>query len=199
MNLVHHLIVAERLRELLQWPHAMRGPMLLGAIAPDAHTDAPGIDRQSTHRTNEEPIEAVISALRPEGCLETPAGRAFAVSAIGHLVADRMTRSNRYHLPPHAPGGFVAADETEGVPQRAIFEARGVSRILMRARVDCWLDPLTPDAIDRKRWEILGRYPLRDADGDVVVVEPLLTIVGLAAARTASAIHGSDQWSRLLR
>ncbi|MFO8079131.1 MAG: hypothetical protein R6V07_02390 [Armatimonadota bacterium] len=173
MNLLHHLVVAEKLRETLGWSQSLRAQMLLGAIAPDAHSEVPGIGRAALHpRRGEDAITFILKLADRGRCPEDASGRAFAVSAIAHVVADELTRKHDYHLPPHAPTGFqpIDADALDG---HFVIDVRAITRSLMRAPSECSLGALSATAIDRKRWEVLGRWPLTEGRGSYLVVEPL--------------------------
>ncbi|MGC9318271.1 MAG: hypothetical protein ACP5KN_09580 [Armatimonadota bacterium] len=197
MDLMHHLVVTERLRENLGWSERRRGPMLLGTIGPDAHTEVPGVGREAMHPGGD-PVAAVMEMMAPPGCLDGDEGRGFAVSAIGHLIADTMTRRNRYHLPPHAPTGFAELEApAEKLQAHRSFDAEAIARALMRAEVACWLQPLEPEAIDGKRWELLGRFPLHEG-GVFEVVEPLATVARLCAGRIAARLQSSQAAARLV-
>ncbi len=199
MDLVHHLVVAELLRERLLWGAEVRAQTVLGARAPDAHSFAPEMGREPLHPApGEDHAAFVLGALEPEDCLERPAARAFAVSCVAHLVADEITRERKYHLPPHAPPGFVPlADFARPAPGSCI-DAQAISRSLMRAPVTCWLRPLTPEMIDRKRWEVLGRPPLDQGSGVFVVVEPLATVAQHCADEALIRLRGSGDGVLLL-
>ncbi|MFW6437898.1 MAG: hypothetical protein ACOCZ7_02685, partial [Armatimonadota bacterium] len=172
--------------------------MLLGAIAPDAHTEVPGLRRSMFHpRPGEDLVAAALELATPSGCATDARSRSFIVSVIAHLVADELTRENHYHLPPHAPTGFQpveAADfDTPGV-----IDAGAIARSLMRVRSECALGPLQPDAIDRKRWEVLGRWPLSDGPGRYLVVEPLFTLTRRCVGEALMRMHSSDAGAALV-
>ncbi len=199
MNLVHHLLVAERMRERLGWEAELRGQMLLGALAPDAHSLRPGMGRAALHpEPGEDHAAFVVRAIAPPGSLDVASGRAFAVSCVGHLVADELLRGHACHLPPHAPSGFAEAPASGPDAPGMHFDAEAVARCLMRASVLHWLEPLTPEMIDGKRWETLGRYPLSDAQGSYLVVEPLATVVRYAADQALMRMYDSEAGRRLL-
>ncbi|MFP4248242.1 MAG: hypothetical protein ACLFU7_01210 [Armatimonadota bacterium] len=173
MNLLHHLVVAEKVRDTLGWSRSLRGQMLLGAIAPDAHSEVPGIGRSALHpRRGEDAVTFILKLTDRGRCPADASGRAFAVSAIAHVVADELTRRHDYHLPPHAPTGFqpIEGDALDG---HFVIDIRAITRSLMRAPSECSLGALSATAIDRKRWEVLGRWPLTEGHGSYLVVEPL--------------------------
>lgn len=200
MNLLHHLVVAENLRERLSLPQRVRGAMLLGAIAPDAHAEMSGIDRSMLHPpSGDGAVGFVMERLKPPSCLEATEGRAFAISCVGHLVADEMTRSNTYHLPPHAPTGFQPlAEPTDETHGGAVIDVAALTRDLMRAEMPCLLGPLTSDAVDSKRWEVLARYPLVEGEGLFLVVEPLASVSQACAVETLTRLVRSDHAVKLL-
>lgn len=198
MNLLHHLLVGETLREKLLWPASLRGPMLLGAIAPDAHTELPGLGRSTFHaRPDDDVVTAMLELAAPSGCPTHPTGRAFLVSAIAHVVADQLTHKHEYHLPPHAPTGFQPVEATD-LDAPNVMEIRPITRSLMRARSEYSLGPLRPEAIDRKRWEVLGRWPLTEGSGRYLIVEPLFTLVGHCAGEALMRMYGSEAGAALL-
>ncbi|MFW6155725.1 MAG: hypothetical protein ACOC7J_00285 [Armatimonadota bacterium] len=198
MNLLHHLVIGERLRQKLQWPNSLRGQMSLGSIAPDAHTEVPGLGRSAFHpRAGSEPVDAVLGQMRPADWLDQSRGRAFAVAVIGHLVADELTRRHDYHLPPHAPAGFQPV-ENEDFDDPDVIDITGITRSLMYAHSKYGLGVLRPEAIDRKRWEVLGRWPLTERRGRYLVVEPLATLVGHCTGEALTRMYGSQQCASLL-
>lgn len=199
MNLVHHLVVAELLREQLGWGSELRAPMLLGAIAPDAHSLRPGMGRAALHpERGADLAQFVVQAIAPPHSLDTGAGRAFAVGCVSHLVADELTRPNRYHLPPHAPTGFVPVPAgTTGSPSPCL-DVGEIVRCLTRAEVEHWLRPLTPEMIDAKRWETLGREPLRRGAGIFLIVEPLAAVADHCVVQTQIHLKSSPVGRSLL-
>lgn len=200
MNLLHHLVVAQILHEKLGWPQRLRGAMLLGAIAPDAHTEMEGLDRSIFHPAEgSDAVDFTLNRIDPPSAVSDAQGKAFAVSCIGHLVSDQMTRSNKYHLPPHAPTGFQPVNGPAGADGEAlILDAGAVVRDLMRAEAPCLPSPLTLDALDAKRWEVLARYPLVEGEGLFLIVEPLASVARECAAATLTAIIASDLGANLL-
>jgi hypothetical protein len=198
MNLLHHLVVAETLREKLLWSGSLRGQMLLGAVAPDAHSEVPGVGRSLFHpKPGEDVVSTMLALAAPTGCPTREPGRAFLVSAIAHVVADQLTRRNDYHLPPHAPTGFqpIEADDSNALN---VLDVGTLTRALMRAKSDCALGPLQPDAIDRKRWEVLARWPLTEGRGRYLVVEPLATLVKHCAGEALMRMYRSEAGAELL-
>lgn len=198
MNLLHHLVVAETLRDRLLWSEAMRGQMLLGGIAPDAHTEVPGLGRSLFHpKPGEDVVATMLELAAPTGCPTGARGRAFLVSAIAHVVADELTRRHDYHLPPHAPTGFQPV-ESEEFDAPNVLDVGALSRSLMHAKSDRALGPLQPDAIDRKRWEVLGRWPLTEGRGRYLIVEPLATLVNHCAGEALMRMYRSQAGAELL-
>lgn len=199
MNLVHHLIVADRLLDCLGASRFPRGPMLLGALTPDAHSLRPGLGRACVHPPDgDDHVGFVVGALEPADALRSADGRAFALGCICHLVADELTRSNRYHLPPYAPTGFMEVPHAARPLPRRIFDVPRTARTLMRARAEHWLRPLSPELIDGKRWETLGRYPLCSGRDLMIIVEPLATVAVHCALETLRRIHASPHVAALL-
>lgn len=200
MNLLHHLVVSELIFEKLRLKARLRPAMLLGAIAPDAHTEINGIDRTMLHpEQGTDPVGFVLDRLEPRSCIEDGAGRAFAISCIGHLVADEMTRENGYHLPPHAPSGFQPLEGRPRAEDRLqIIEAGPLVRDLMRATMPCSLPPVSFDAVDSKRWEVLGRYPFSEREGSFLVVEPLASVARECTAETLTRIVASPRGRKLI-
>jgi len=198
MNLLHHLVVAETLREKLLWSPALRGQILLGAIAPDAHTEVPGLGRSMFHpKPGEDLVASALDLASGSGCPTHKPGRVFLVSVIAHLVADELTRKHDYHLPPHAPTGFQPV-EFEDFDAPGVINTAAITRSLMRVRSECSLGPLHADAIDRKRWEVLGRWPLADGPDRCLIVEPLLTLVRHCAGEALMRMYRSDAGAALL-
>ncbi|MGD9498646.1 MAG: hypothetical protein AB7Y46_20295, partial [Armatimonadota bacterium] len=100
--------------------------------------------------------------------------------------------------PPHAPSGFAPAPEFWRPEAKYRLDVGALVRCLVRARVRYWLRPLTPEAIDAKRWEVLGRYPLDLGTGVFVVVEPLASAAQHCTDQTLLRLSGSDVGLRLL-
>lgn len=198
MDLVHHLIVADRLRARLGAAYP-RGALLLGALAPDAHSLQPGLGRACVHPPDgADHVGFIIDALEPPDALTVAAGRAFALGCICHLVADELTRTNPYHLPPYAPKGFLAAPPgARPTPARTI-KVTETARLLARIAVCHRLRPLTPELIDGKRWETLGRFPLTGGRGLMLIVEPLATVAEHCAEETLRRIQASEHAAALL-
>lgn len=197
MNLVHHLVVAESLREKLQWPRTLRGAILLGAIAPDAHAQRPGLGRGRFHPPQgTDPVPFILKLIKLE-CLHSAQGRAFAASCIAHVVADEITRPLNYHLPPHAPGGFLPVPE--GDRQSAdIINIEGIMRSLMRAKVPCMLGPIGSREIGAHKWLVLGRFPFTESWRHALVVEPLASLARHCADEALMRMYSSDAGARLL-
>jgi hypothetical protein len=172
--------------------------MLLGAIAPDAHSEVPGIGRSMFHpRPDEDIVEVMLDLAAPSGCPTDASERAFLVSAIAHIVADQLTRKNDYHLPPHAPTGFQPV-ESEQFQSPSVIDIGTFTRSLMRAQSHCGLGPLPADVIDRKRWEVLGRWPLTEGRGRYLIVEPLRTVVWNCAGEALMRMYRSEAGAALL-
>ncbi len=200
MNLLHHLIVADILHDRLRRPARLRGVMLIGAIAPDAHTERSGVDRSMLHPSSEEDAVAfILDRIVPQSCLDEPEGRAFALACVSHVIADEMTRRHDYHLPPHAPTGFRPIEEPEAASDALqTVDVAALVRELMRAEPPCLLRPLTRDAIDTRRWELLGRYPLDQETGCFQVVEPLASVARNCAVETLTRLARSEPGAKLI-
>lgn len=200
MNLLHHLVVADILHDRLRWPRRVRGAMMLATIAPDAHTEMGGAGRSMLHPPEgEDPVQFVLERIRPRSCLRESEGRAFALSCVGHLVADEMTRGHAYHLPPHAPTGFQPIEEiVDEDPGLVIIDVGEWMRDLIRAEMPCMLSPLTWDAVDSKLWEVLARYPFDEEEGLFLVVEPLATVARECAVETLTRVVRSERGARLV-
>lgn len=201
MNLLHHLVVTEKLREMLLWPRSDQGQMLLGAIAPDAHTEVPGLTRAALHpETGDDPVAYTLDLAGPENCASDSSCRVFLVGVIAHIVTDEMTRRNNYHLPPHAPSGFqpVAFEDGEASEIAAVIDIGEITGSLMRASSQCALGPVPPGAVDRKRWQVLGRWPLTEGRGEYLVAEPLLTVARHCAGEALMRMYRSDAGADLL-
>lgn len=196
---MHHLIVADRLRELVGGSDCPRGPLLLGALTPDAHSLQPGLGRACVHPPDGgDHIGFVVGALEPPGALDSAAGRAFALGCICHLIADELTRTNRYHLPPHAPTGFMVMPPAARPSLQRTLDVTETARLLVRTRVQHWLRPLSPELIDGKRWETLGRFPFEDGRGRMLIVEPLASVAVHCAQETLRRIRASEHATALL-
>jgi hypothetical protein len=165
MNLLHHLLVAEKLREKLHWPGSHRGQMLLGAIAPDAHSEVPGIGRSMFHPSPDQDLVATMLELAaPSGCPTT---------------------------------GFQPV-ESEDFKSPHVIDVGIFTRSLMRGSSHCGLGPIPAAAIDRKRWEVLGRWPLTEGRGRYLIVEPLRTVVWNCAGDALMRMYRSEAGADLL-
>ncbi|GEM_PF-6232260 len=197
MNLLHHLLVTEQLRERIGMPGGTRGQMLLGAIAPDAHTEDPSVCRPDLHLTGNL-VEGVLRLM--DGCPGAE-GRceAFAVAVIAHLVADEITRPPRYRLPDYAPTGLIAPEDApDRVEAACIVDITALRRALIMTRSHCPLGPLPAAATGRKRWQLLQRWPLSADLRRAVLVEPLATVVAECADETLARLYGSREGAALL-
>lgn len=197
MNLLHHLLVAERLRERANIPEELRGQMLLGAIAPDAHTEDPDVGRADLHLTG----DLVEGVLRLMECYFDAERRcaAFTVSVIAHLVADESTRPPRYRLPHHAPTGLISAEDApDAVKAAGLADIAALRGALIVTRSECPLGTLPAAAVGRKRWQLLERWPLSGDLGRAVVLEPLAMVVAECADETLARLYGSHEGAALL-
>lgn len=184
INLLHHLIAAECLRLRLELPEPVRGQMLLGALAPDAHTEAEGYDRTWLHpRPGVDPARYVTSKLRPQEALAEPEGRAFALAALAHVVADALLRRGP-NLPPGAGMGLKATS-------RDGLDLPAMRRDLLAAPARFSLGPLTPAQIAAKRAVVLGRPPLADADGPCTMIPELAEAMAAIVRETLALAAGS--------
>jgi len=200
MDLVHHLLLAEQLRRALGWPESVRGQMLLGALVSDAHTAAPALDRTCLHPPPEEDVVAYVTAkLTPPGALEESPGRAFAVSAIGHLVADARTRPRPYQLPETAPTGLVPVQQTASAPGGRSVEVAALRHALRSVAPLYTLEPVTPEMLGVKREEVLLRPALRDGVGLYAPVDALAQVLDEVVADTLARLRSSEAGAALLR
>jgi hypothetical protein len=198
MNLLHHLVVAEKLRTTLGWSPSLRGQMLLGAIAPDAHSEVPGIGRAMLHpRQGDSAVTFILKLAEQGGIPDNARSRAFVVSAIAHVVADQLTRRHDYHLPPHAPTGFQPI-EGDDFDTYFVIDVRAINRSLMRTSSEYSLGALPAAAIDRKRWEVLGRWPLTEKHGRYLIVEPLAGLARHCAGEALMRMFRSSAGAALV-
>ena len=142
-------------------------------------------------------VAATLKLAAPTKCADDRGERAFLVSAIAHLVADELTRKHDYHLPPHAPTGFQPV-EAEDFDDPGVIEIAAIARPLVRTASECALGPLHQEEIDRKRWEVLGRWPLSEGRGRYLVVEPLATLVRHCAGEALMRMYRSEAGAALL-
>jgi hypothetical protein len=92
-----HLLLADRLWAQLGWEEIQRGPMLLGAIGPDAYRVAAGVDYRDVHfRSRREPgrrlVDFLIRYLRPSLQDRQPEATAFYAGWLSHICGDMIWR-----------------------------------------------------------------------------------------------------------
>jgi hypothetical protein len=197
MNLLHHVLVAEHLRERISIPEELRGEMLLGAIAPDAHTEDPDVGRADLHLTGDL-VEGVLRLMERYPDAERRCA-AFTVSVIAHLVADEITRPPRYRLPDYAPTGLISAEDApDGIEAAGVADIAAIRRTLIATRSECPLGRLPAAAIGRKRWQLLERWPLSADLGRALVLEPLATVVAECADEALARLYQSHEGAALL-
>ena len=114
INLIYHILAAERLRQELGWPQAAQEQMFLGAIAPDAHTECARFDRTALHPEKDaDVVSYLLSKLSPGDAIQIAEGRAFAVGCLSHLVADELTRGESPAVPLSPGDNLTHLDEAE--------------------------------------------------------------------------------------
>lgn len=192
-------MAGELLRRALDWPESARGQILLGALAPDAHTEAPDLDRTCVHpEPGEDLVTYVTNKLTPPDALDDLAGRAFAVSCVAHLVADEMTRLRPYRLPEAAPTGLVQLAEATAASASHTVDIPAIRHALGAAPAKYALRPLTPAMIDAKREKTLERSPLCDGVGLFVVVDPLGEVIEQVIAQALGLLREAEASTLLL-
>ena len=173
--------------------------MLLGALAPDAHTEAPDLDRTCLHPEPGEDLAAYVTEkLTPPDALDDPEGRAFAVSCVAHLVADDMTRHRPYQLPESAPTGLVPVAEASAASTWHTVDIPAIRHALRTAPAKYALRPLTPAMIGAKREKTLERSPLCDGVGLFVVVDALGEVIDEVIAETLCRLRAAEPGAVLL-
>ena len=190
INLLHHLIVSECLRQRLGWPESVRGQMMLGALAPDAHTESPDHDRTYLHpRPGTEVAGYAIGKITPPWALDEREGRAFAVSVIAHLVGDVGGREMVKGLPAGVPNGIVPVGNANA-HGRWVVHLPAMRRDLVRATARYGMDPITAEQIVEKRRDVLVREPLASAAGPFVAAEEMQHVIDTVITDTLRLIHG---------
>jgi hypothetical protein len=173
--------------------------MLLGALAPDAHTEAPGLDRTFLHHEpGQDAVAYVADKVTPADALADLEGRAFAVSCIAHLVADEICRHGPPDLPESAPAGFLPAHQAPRALAAGTFDLGALCRALRTVPARYGLAPLTPAMIDAKRLAVLDRPPLSEATESVVLVEALSDALDTVVAETLARLRASQLGRGLL-
>ena len=188
------MAASERLRIELSWPESVRAQMMLAALAPDAHTEAPGYDRTSLHPEPGTDIAAyVIEKITPEDALEQFEGQAFALSVIAHLVADEFTRPLPANMAWDADSAYRPA--TEAAP---VLDWPAMRRDLEGAAPLYGMDPLTAEQIVAKRRDALARSPLADAQAPLVATTEMARVLDAVVARTLRRVADGpvDSWRR---
>ncbi len=190
------MAAAERLRIELNWPGSARPQMMLGALAPDAHTEATGYDRTSLHPEPGADVAAyVIEKITPEGALEQFEGQAFALSVIAHLVADEFTRPLPADMPWDADSAYPPASETETA---LTLDWPAMRRDLEQAAPLYGMSPLTAQQIVAKRRDALARSPLADAQAPLVTTTEMARVLDAVVAETLRRVADGpvDSWRR---
>ncbi len=190
------MAASERLRIELNWPESARPQMMLGALAPDAHTEAPDYDRTSLHPEPGTDIAAyVIEKITPEGALDEFEGQAFALSVIAHLVADEFTRPLPADMPWDADSVYRPARETETA---LVLDGPAMRRDLQRAAPLYGMAPLTAEQIVAKRRDALARSPLADAQSPLVAATEMARVLDAVVAETLRLVEDAPvaSWRR---
>jgi hypothetical protein len=97
MNLLPHLLIADEVWRRMSWQKDMRGPMLLGAISPDAYRLVPGLHHRETHyRSHSRPgqrlADFVDRYLHPAFESGSSRDQAFFAGWLSHICADSLWR-----------------------------------------------------------------------------------------------------------
>lgn len=178
------MVASERLRLRLALPESLRGQMMLGALAPDAHTETEHYDRTWLHPTpGTDPVAYVVTRLRPPDALDDPEGRAFALSVTAHLLGDEMFRRGP-ELSNHAPLGLIA--DRDGA-----LDLPGMREDLTGARPRFGLEPLTAREVASKRTVALERPPLAAAAQPYAMAPELARAMDAIVARTITLAGGT--------
>jgi len=188
------MAASERLRIELNWPESARPQMMLGALAPDAHTEAPDYDRTSLHPEPGADVAAyVIGKITPEGALEQFAGQAFALSVVAHLVADEFTRPLPADMPWEADSAYRPVSEAAPV-----LDWPAMRRDLQRAAPLYGMAPLTAEQIVAKRRDALARSPLADAQSPLVAATEMARVLDAVVAETLRLVEDGPvaSWRR---
>ena len=188
------MAAAERMRIELGWPESVRAQMMLAALAPDAHTEAPGYDRTSLHPEPGTDVAAyVIAKIRPEEALGQSEGQAFALSVIAHLVADEFTRPLPTDMPWDADSAYHPATETE-----TVLDWPAMRRDLQKAEPLYGMDPLTAEQIVAKRRDALARSPLADARIPLAAAPAMARVLDAVVSETLRRVADGpvDSWRR---
>ena len=97
MNVLPHLLIADEVWHRMSWQKDMRGPMLLGAIAPDAYRLVPGLHHRETHfrshsHQGQRLSDFVDTYLHPAFESGTSRDQAFFAGWLTHACADSLWR-----------------------------------------------------------------------------------------------------------
>lgn len=97
MNLLPHLLIADEVWRRMSWQKDMRGPMLLGAISPDAYRLVLGRHHRETHyrshsREGQRLADFVDRYLHPAFQSGTAREQAFFAGWLTHVCADSLWR-----------------------------------------------------------------------------------------------------------
>ncbi len=105
MNALPHLTIADHAWRYLGWPQAVRGHMLLGAVAPDAYHLVAGLGYRTLHfrsRTvsGQRLMDFLEEHLRPALAVAPSPEAAFWTGWLSHILADGLwRRAIRAELP----------------------------------------------------------------------------------------------------
>jgi len=192
------MAMSERLRIELNWPVSVRGQMMLGALAPDAHTETTSYDRTWLHpEPGTDVVSYVVDKIRPCKALAEAEGRAFAASIMAHILADEVGRPFPVKLPEHAPSGFVPVSEAAAHLQYQ-FSLPGMRRDLTEVEAVYGMAPLSADEIGRKRRAALSRPPMSDAAGPYVAVDEMARVIDDVVSETLRQIRAHRRAAELL-
>jgi len=190
------MAASERLRIELNWPESVRAQMMVAALAPDAHTEAPGYDRTWLHPEPGTDIAAyVIEKITPEDALEQFEGQAFTLSVIAHLVADEFTRPLPADMPWDADSAYRPATETEPA---LVLDWPAMRRDLQQAPPRYGLAPLTARQIVAKRRDALVRSPLTDTQIPLAPTIEMARVLDTVVSETLRLVERGpvDSWRR---
>lgn len=181
------MAASERLRIELDWPENVRAQMMLGALAPDAHTEAPGYDRTWLHPEPGTDIAAyVIEKITPEDALDELEAQAFALSVIAHLVADEFTRPLPADIPWDAGSTYRLPSATDTA---FVLDWPAMRRDLQQAPPRYGLAPLTAEQIVAKRRDALMRSPLTDTQVPLAPTTEMARVLDAVVSETLRLVE----------
>ena len=116
MNLLPHLLIADEVWHRMGWQKDMRGPMLLGAISPDAYRLVPGLHHRETHyrshsREGLRLADFVDRYLHPAFDSGASRDQAFFAGWLTHVCADSLWRRR---LRTEVPSLWEGMQQTRG-------------------------------------------------------------------------------------